>query len=67
MKLNDLAGIIWTHCITVHDEATNQTVEYNNNGFGDRNTIKRVCSVYGNRTVTMIWPQDRSTCYVSIA
>ena len=67
MKLNDLIDIIWTQRLTVHDEATDKTEEYDNNGFGNGNTIKRVCHVYGNRTVSMIWPSDAGTCYISIA
>lgn len=67
MKLNDLVDIMWTHQITVHDEATDETKDYDNNGFGDGNTIKRVCHVYGNRSVSMIWPMNPSQCYISIA
>lgn len=67
MKLNDLIDIIWTKKITIHDEATDETKEYGNNGSGNGNTIKAVVNYYGNRTVTMIWPSDAATCYISIA
>jgi hypothetical protein len=67
VKLNDLIDIIWTKNITVHDQATDKLEDFDNNGFGNANTIKRVCNVYGNRTVSMIWPSGTATCYIEIA
>lgn len=67
MKLNDLVGVLCTGNITIHDEATKETKDYDTNGFGNGNTIKRVCHVYGNRTVTLIWPLGQASCYISIA
>ncbi len=67
MKLNDLIDVIWASKITIQDDATNELKEYDNNGFGNENTIKRVCHVYGNRTVTMIWPSNPARCHITIA
>lgn len=58
------------HLLDIHKSeyfATNELKEYDNNGFGNGNTIKRVCHVYGNRTVTMIWPSNPAKCHISIA
>lgn len=66
MKLFDLIDIVWANKITIQDDATNELKEYDNNGFGGGNTIKRVCHVYGNRTVRMLWPSDSAKCHIII-